>query len=91
MQALDHHCDLLESMVDITKVISEVLCLCTVRYNMFTNSFGPEISPQYVGTLRSSRRCKNDPIWKPKVALQSQKRELYNYDKCVHVHMEKKL
>jgi hypothetical protein len=53
------------------------------------NFFGPEISPQYVGTLRSSRRCKNDPIWKPRVTLQSQRRELYNYDKCVHVHMEK--
>jgi hypothetical protein len=60
--------------------LSSIHVNTTVGYNMLTNSFGPEISAQYVGTLRSSRRCKNDPIRKSKVALESQKREIYKYD-----------
>ena len=62
----------------------------TVGSKMLTNFFGPKISAQYVGTLRSSRRCKNYSNWKLKVVLESQKRKLYNYDKYVHVNMEKK-
>jgi hypothetical protein len=67
----DTHKELSKSNLILLMLFSHCTSVCTVGYNMLTIFFGPEISAQYVGTLRSSRRSKNDPIWKPKVALES--------------------